>query len=475
VNGYLAGFLAILSGIAVAVVGELLSEEIRDRLDQVPRAILRFATRWLGPDQRMTVYRDEWEPELIYILKGAEARPVTRLITGIRYALGILINTRRIARHLHRPAPGRPELAAAGAPGAMAGHRSFWVHGDNFLVALAGAQPEILKLCPHDRVKYQSLGWAILVTGGMASVSMWFALSSAQGLNGIAAVLFALPWGLVILGLDRFLVVSIPVGGSRKFLMAVPRLLLAVLLGLVISTPLVLRIFQPEINGEISVMKDQQTASALQESLAMHLIATQTTAVSNLQKVIDSRGAVAVSLANDLQVRSLTTQLNAELALRQGSYQLWQCLLRGGPGCPAGNGTLAKAAEVTYNQARQGAAFLTSELRQARYQQAVAELPAARQQLKATINRENTLRIRLENQTDATSGLLVRMQTLINLSKGNYILSIVCFLLFLLFAMLQFLAVTVRLLQRPGTYEEAVALKRERLLEVPTSMTFTGC
>lgn len=114
-NGYLAGFLAVVSGIAVAAAGEFISEEIRDRLDQLPRGILRLAARWLDPGQRATVYRDEWEPELVYILKGAEARPVTRLITGTWYALGILINTRRIVHHLHRPAPEQPDLTAADA------------------------------------------------------------------------------------------------------------------------------------------------------------------------------------------------------------------------------------------------------------------------------------------------------------------------------------------------------------------------
>jgi hypothetical protein len=124
VNGYLPGILAILSGVAVAVAGELISEEVRDRLDQTPRAILRLAARRLDPGQRVTVYRDEWEPELTYILKGTEARPVTRLIAGTWYALGILVNTRRIARHLHRPAPGQPDPAAAEAPEPWAGHVS---------------------------------------------------------------------------------------------------------------------------------------------------------------------------------------------------------------------------------------------------------------------------------------------------------------------------------------------------------------
>jgi hypothetical protein len=120
VNGYLASLLAIVSGIAIAVVGELISEEVRDRLDQAPRGILRLAARRLDPGQRTTVYRDEWEPELTYILKGTEARPVTRLITGSWYAFGILVNARRIALHLHRPAPGQPTVADA--PGRSAGH-----------------------------------------------------------------------------------------------------------------------------------------------------------------------------------------------------------------------------------------------------------------------------------------------------------------------------------------------------------------
>ena len=48
-----------------------------------------------------------------------------------------------------------------------------------------------------------------------------------------------------------------PVDGTRKFAMAVPRLALALLLGTLISTPLVLRVFQSEINAQIAKM--QQT------------------------------------------------------------------------------------------------------------------------------------------------------------------------------------------------------------------------
>jgi len=52
----------------------------------------------------VTLYEEVWLPDLAYILKGDEARPVTRLAHGTAYAVGILVTTRRSAREL-RPAP----------------------------------------------------------------------------------------------------------------------------------------------------------------------------------------------------------------------------------------------------------------------------------------------------------------------------------------------------------------------------------
>ena len=66
-------------------------------------------------------------------------------------------------------------------------------------ISLSGARSEVLELCPTERIKFESLGWAILITSGMATVSMWFALSSAMGVNPFVAVLPALGWGLIIM------------------------------------------------------------------------------------------------------------------------------------------------------------------------------------------------------------------------------------------------------------------------------------
>ena len=112
-TGVLWVTLAFLAGLGVTALGDMFSEEIRDRLDHLPPAILRLAARRVTPSQRITIYKDEWLPELTYILKGAEARPITRLITGTRYALGILASAGSIRRHLQREDLAQQELSAA--------------------------------------------------------------------------------------------------------------------------------------------------------------------------------------------------------------------------------------------------------------------------------------------------------------------------------------------------------------------------
>ena len=158
------------------------------------------------------------------------------------------------------------------------------------VLALSGADEEILAYVPSERTRFESLGWAILITSGMAMISMWFALSSALGINGILAIPVAVFWGLVIMGIDRWLITSMPIDGSRKFAMAAPRVLLAVLLGTLISTPLVLRIFQSEINAQMAVMQQKNYSSFLssqQSSQVNQQVTTYYNEVQQLDTVIN--------------------------------------------------------------------------------------------------------------------------------------------------------------------------------------------
>jgi hypothetical protein len=126
------------------------------------------------------------------------------------------------------------------------------------LLWLSGADPDILRACPYgERAKYVGLGGAVLTTSTMGALSSGFALRMAMGLPIAVCVVLALAWGVALMNLDRWLIS----GTQRKatlwqnLVLAAPRVLLGVLIGLVVSTPLTLRIFQDEINAEITAMQ----------------------------------------------------------------------------------------------------------------------------------------------------------------------------------------------------------------------------
>lgn len=343
----------------------------------------------------------------------------------------------------------------------------------DFLISLSGARPEILARCPTERIKFQSLGWAILITCAMATVSMWFALSSAMGINPIAALPVAILWGLIIMGIDRWLVTSMPIDGKRKFFVAAPRVVLALLLGSLISTPIVLRVFESEINNEISIIKNQNEANFLnsqQHSSIQARVTKWQSSVTNLQQVIDSRGAKAINPASDPVVQGLTTQLTNARTVEKTDYQAWQCQLYGGTGCtaPKGNGVLAQASQKRYEEDVTQVNSLTSQIhtreqqlqasdvnsQTSRLQQAQQALPNAQAQLRAAQDEEDQLLGGFQNTNSATNGILIRLQALDKLSAGDSTLQMARLLLFLLFLVIEILPVTVKLLQQPGNYEK---------------------
>jgi Domain of unknown function (DUF4407) len=340
-----------------------------------------------------------------------------------------------------------------------------------FLITLSGARPDILAFCPGERTKFQSLGWVILITAGMAVVSMWFALTSTLGVNAIAAVPVALLWGLVIMGIDRWLVTSMPRDRSRKFLIAIPRLALGLLLGSIISTPFVLRIFAPEINNQVSVIKENNEATFLssqQGSAVGQRVSKWQTTVNNLQAVIDSHGAQPINPSSDPVIQGLTTELTSERQTAAADYKAWQCQLYGGCGAPKGSGPLAQASEKRYNDDEAQIASLTSQIsarKQAlqasdaasqttRLQQAKSALPAAQAQLSAARSEQDSLLSGFQQTNGAANGLLIKLEALDQLSAKGGSLSAARWLLFLFFLVIELLPVSVKLMQQPGLYEQ---------------------
>ncbi|HLK28073.1 MAG TPA: DUF4407 domain-containing protein [Puia sp.] len=124
----------------------------------------------------------------------------------------------------------------------------------NFFWWCAGAHQELLKEYPSEHTKYAGLGGVILATFALASLSAGYAIYSVFN-NWLWALGFALLWGLIIFNFDRFLVSTMRKYGvirSKQLWMAVPRIVLALLIGITIARPLELKIFEKEVDTKVA-------------------------------------------------------------------------------------------------------------------------------------------------------------------------------------------------------------------------------
>lgn len=124
----------------------------------------------------------------------------------------------------------------------------------HFLWWCSGAYQDLLKECPSEHVKYAGLGGVLLATFALAGLSAGYAVYSVFN-EPLWAILFAVVWGLIIFNFDRFLVSTMRkygVSRRKQLWMAAPRIALALLIGFTIARPLELKIFEKEIDVQIT-------------------------------------------------------------------------------------------------------------------------------------------------------------------------------------------------------------------------------
>jgi hypothetical protein len=106
----------LVVAVLLAVIGELVSAEVRARLDRIPLALLAMAARRLPPKQYKALYVEAWLPELRHVLQGDEATPITRLIDGIRFAASLWLLAPMIGRELANDVPYAEHLDHRATP-----------------------------------------------------------------------------------------------------------------------------------------------------------------------------------------------------------------------------------------------------------------------------------------------------------------------------------------------------------------------
>lgn len=173
------------------------------------------------------------------------------------------------------------------------------VDNNNFLWWCSGAHQKLLKQFPSEHSKYSGLGAVLLATFVLATISAGYAIYTVFG-NWLWTIGFAIIWGLIIFNFDRFLVSTMRkygVSRRKQIMMAIPRLALALLIGVVIARPLEMKIFEKEIN--VKMTKNLHDKIRLNDSLlAMEYKNQLVNAESERQRLLGRKLAIEDTLHN---------------------------------------------------------------------------------------------------------------------------------------------------------------------------------
>ena len=347
------------------------------------------------------------------------------------------------------------------------------------MAVLAGARPDVLASAPGARAKFVALGGVLLSTGGLAAVSAAFAVHMALGVWWPFALLVGLGWGAVIVNLDRMVLVGMGHDSSwkRNLVLAVPRVGLALILGIVVATPLTLQVFHKEIDAEIVQMQTERSdayRTGLESDARFADLPALRQRIATAESVVASGGQTDAGLAvvqNDVTARQ--AELDAALATAQTLEAKAQCELDGT--C----GTGERGAGTAYQQARAAADAQAAVVASARSALSSATDAAAAAQTrsaqlagssladdKASLTRLTAEQDRLQAAFDATNegsgGILLRLEALDRLGNQNGTLAAAQLMLSLLFMSVEIMPVLMKLLLNfspPSAYDRLAALR----------------
>jgi hypothetical protein len=137
-----------------------------------------------------------------------------------------------------------------------------------FLLRVVGADLNLLARpeCTHEIPKFLIAGWTLILGGLLAGISASFALFRI--FNGWAVLPFGALFGFFTFTVDRAIVVSMRKtrnGSLRTLCLAIPRILLAGMIALTVAKPLEIKLFESEINYQLSLDATRARAAHVKE------------------------------------------------------------------------------------------------------------------------------------------------------------------------------------------------------------------
>ncbi|HRG41918.1 MAG TPA: DUF4407 domain-containing protein [Saprospiraceae bacterium] len=297
----------------------------------------------------------------------------------------------------------------------------------SFFIFCSGAVNSVLKRCPTDYIKYQGIGATILFTGIFSALSAGYALYTVFE-SYVVSTIFAIIWGMMIFNLDRYIVSGMRKKSNflKELAMAAPRIILAVFIGIVIATPLELKLFESEINAEIGMM--QQETYRQQDDLLKKRYEADT-------KVINDEITLLRNKLNKFD-QERTARLSEALAEADGT---------GGSKIRA-MGAIYKAKAKASDKAEQD------------YQLAYAEInPKLEQELAKLEVIESKRNAEMETLSRASlTGFASRLKALHRLSSADDAIRIAGIFISILFLIIECAPILVKLISERTPYDQRI-------------------
>ena len=380
------------------------------------------------------------------------------------------------------------------------------------LAILGGADGSVLEHVPTETPRFVQMFFVIAGTALISAISMYFALTTGVRIVAWGALPLAIVWALIIFNLDRFLTSTMRSTHSvgRLIGLAIPRVIMAAVIGIVVAEPLVLQVFHNDIAREVTAtnlvqaQSDQDAVTDGPEKRALDAASERVAALESqaASGVVAGADTTSASTASAQQtVDDLTAKLAAQQQVIDQARAIYQCELTGQgdvAGCSgvAGEGASSTAANDQLTQAQASYDDLATKLRSAEAdlaaaqaagtadagaseaqnkQQAKDELPAARQQYEAALAAYDARASEVASGNAGAVGLLSQITGLEHLSAREPILMWAHWLIAVLFFMIELLPVLVKVLTswgEPSLYEKADGLRRQVALDRVTARSW---
>lgn len=302
----------------------------------------------------------------------------------------------------------------------------------------SGANFSILQKVPTESNKYLGIGATVFFTGVFAALAGFIAMYSVFQSWQIA-LFFGVLWGAMIFNLDRFIVSSMrkKETGWSEWKLALPRLVLALLLAVVISKPLELKLFEREINRKLDEQKIE-FIRASKDSLAKGFPEIQ---------------------ALEFEKNALKDEVNQTRGYRDKVQQEYDAERFGektaGTSGKVGLGMNAKKKEQQLDAAQEDLNALSLRVEE-RVQELNVQLEVLRAKREAAFEKQVP-------GIDGFDGLAARIDGLAQLTEQSEAIATTALFLVLLFMAIETAPIIVKLISSRGPYDELLELHEDQV------------